>query len=230
MKLFPCAGLPRVPVHILVLGIGLCVALYTYYMYGELQRVDARLAHAHARLDSYEAKLTNVHNTLEGRFPQQVEAPGACAMQSHPAPLDATAMMLDDMMPTVVFCTQDPRASEQRPSATVVQVVEEDGPAAVEHADPAPIEDEDDEDEDEAQVQRMLMLEIDDVEAHTEADGSPADDAQPGDAADSKVSDPSSSGDPRAMRVDDLRRTLREKGLDSKGTKDQLVARLLQSA
>lgn len=216
------------PSHLLWIGAGVIAALYAFYVFGELRRL-------YSRVDVMVEQVAGLHKATQQRLDaldvafkkqQHQHQQGSCP----PRMLDPAALF---GLP--IF----PRSMAAGAGASAAVHVEDDD------EDDADVYDEQADDD---AVRAMLIAQVerldgqagpDVVEEEDEAteaaeEAKQEEDAQ-ADEAGEPAPEPDAEGVPapdeaalRGMKVEDLRRMLKAKGMDAKGAKDALVARLLQ--
>lgn len=205
---------PGGPASMLCAGIAVCFALYLYLTWREMQRMDAKVS-------ALATQMAGLHKTTENALAEMraaVEAPPATHL-AHPLQSMQSMHPLQSMQ--IPFLFEHVAHAAAAPSAHVrVQDDEEDE------------EDGYDEDEDDRQIKDMLMTQLDGIdEAEEEAEeeaATPASASAPATTTATVAAPPGIDEEgARALKVDELRKALKDRGLDSRGPKDALVARLV---
>lgn len=212
-------------VHLLCAALAVCFALYLYLTWRELQRMEAKVtALAH--------QMSGLHTTTDAAL-KEMRAALEAPLEAAPATATAAAIPLPMAAVPLVFehvaAMAAAAAGGGAPPAAVVHVHGD--------SDSDSEGDEYDEEADDRQIKSMLMSHLDGLEG-LDGDGAEAggDGAEAGDgdggapAAEEEAQPPAPSprlrAAPRDLKLDELRRELKGLGLDARGAKDALVARL----
>lgn len=211
-------------VHLLCASVAVCFALYLFLTWREMQRLDAKIN----LITSQMAMLHKTTDTALAEMRAAVEAPP-------PPTFAAAASSAAIPIPLVIE-----RLLGGQPSARIV--VEGGGEDDDDDDEEVDNGDEGDEDEygadaeeaDDRQIKNMLMAHLDgiDEEEVSRDEPAPAPPPPPPHTPDVALPPPAATipeDQVRAMKVDDLRRALKDRGMDARGAKDVLVARMLEA-
>ena len=243
----------RVPWHLVVLGASLCATLYVYLTLRELRRIDAKVEGlcnqmsglhqaTNRRLDDMSAGIAASATMTQ----HEHAAAGGGALS-----VDAfLPMLFGGMLPggggepsaTVIYDEEDDYCEEddcdEEDDCEDVGDCDDDDDCGEEgdqgggdeqgKDDGRPYDDQTDGE----QIKRMLLAQIEQIDMKL-SPPPPSDDTVRDtsddtvrDTSDDAVRDTSDDADYKVMRVDELRRILKDAGLDWRGNKDVLVERL----
>jgi hypothetical protein len=212
-------------------GIAAVMALYMYVTFREMRRIDRRVEALAAQLASF-ADGTDSGNVDD--ITARVEALERSTMRDVG---EVPAFLSQQLLPMIFT---GPGTRPPGSAGVQVSVVEEGGGEEGEEYN---------EEEDTDQIRTMLMAQIDAIDAesrHGDGGGPVTGKTPPESDADQEAHEEGLSQTPaedkgsgssssssrerelRAMKLDDLRRLLKEAGQEVRGNKDALVERLLQ--
>lgn len=212
----PCALRGGSAIHLLCAGVAICFALYLFLTWREMQRMDVKI-HAITQ------QMAALHKTTDHALSEMRAAVEASTL----LPADLAGAAGGVPIPLVI---ERVVAAGGGPARVVEELDVDDGDCEDEDEDEDDVQER--QDADDRQLKEMLMAHLDGIDEQERAveEGappppSPEDEAGSGTAAGSRYTEESV----RAMKVDDLRKALKDMGADPRGTKDALVARLLQA-
>ena len=221
--LVSCAGRGGKAVHLLCAALAVCFALYLYLTWRELQRMDAKVT-------ALAQQMSGLHTTTDAALKEMRAAlePGVAAAHPHEAAVLAAAAAAGGIPVPVPLVFEHVALAAAGPQALQARVhVHGEGGSDDGGSDGGDGGGGDyDEDADDRQIKGMLMTHLDGLEEAEEG-------AEEGAEADAEAAGPPqapaaapSQQAPSAMKLDELRRALRARGLDARGTKEALAARL----
>ena len=232
----------RVPWHLIVLGVALCATVYVYFTVRELHRIDLKV-------DALCGQMSRLHHTTELKL-KEVDTHIANNMTGRQElsqqQQQQQQLMFDSLIPALFAAKQIVVDEDEEYDEDDYYDDDADG-ALIKNMLMAQIDeideiegdeiegDEIEGDEiqgDEIQGDEIQSVETEMEEEKIEGDMKIEEETAKGDMVGEKIGGDRkllarSVEDLKAMKVDDLRRELREQGMDWRGNKESLVERLV---